>query len=404
MKRKLSWLLSVCLILQTLCVFALADSSRQFKDVENHWAKAYIEILCDHNVIDGYSNGTFLPNNSLTKAEAAKLVCVSAGITPNDAVATMLVDIEEHWGKKYIIALPVVPASSDNRFEPNSQITRAEFAEMVIGAMYLDTANFDISSLKQRFKDWTTISEETMPYVGLAVDGGIINGYEDSTFRPNNTLTRAEACVMLKRAFFADEKLKASKYYIDTVTSVSNVTQMAVAKDNTLYYVSDNKVYHATPDRVVEVWNGATNITFPTSQILQQPVISLDDPCDVDQVRTRLEQNTEASFSNFTVAGIACDYQSGKAYVMAWSCIDGYELYNDLYALILIDINQPDKVYASAFTAGDMMWEYRAGMPNGCCILIEDDKVIYSSGHEPNTYNTSYACMHALLGSKLQHH
>lgn len=390
MKKKLSVILCICIVIQMFIVAGSAISVDSFRDVDNHWAKGYIEILCERNIINGYSNGTFAPDNALTKGEAAKLICLSAEIAPGSAVPTQIEDIEGHWAKPYISVLPVTP-TENKCFYPDQNITRAEFSQMVVGALYLDLPS-DVNMIQTRFKDWATIPEPAIPYVALAVEQGIINGYEDSTFRPNATLTRAEACTMLKRAFFADVKLKASKYYIDTVTPASKVTQMTVAKDNTLYYVSDNKVYHAASDRVSHVWNGSTSITFPTSQILQQPVISLDDPCDVDQVRERLEQDAQATFTDFTVAGVICDYQSGNTYVMAWSNIDQYDSTDDLFALILVDVSQPDEVYASAFTAGSL-WEYRAGMPNGCSLLMEDDVVIYSSGHDPNEYNLSFARM-----------
>ena len=44
-----------------------------------------------------------------------------------------------------------------DRFQPNTQITRAEFAQMVVGAMYVDTASTDTSALRKRFKDWASI-------------------------------------------------------------------------------------------------------------------------------------------------------------------------------------------------------------------------------------------------------
>ena len=93
-------------MLQLFCIGAGAVSADQFKDLKNHWAKGYIDILCQRNIINGYSNGTFAPNKSLTKAEAAKLICLSAEIQPSSTVDTNLTDINMHWAKKYIAVLP----------------------------------------------------------------------------------------------------------------------------------------------------------------------------------------------------------------------------------------------------------------------------------------------------------
>ena len=147
-------------MLQLFCIGAGAVSADQFKDLKNHWAKGYIDILCQRNIINGYSNGTFAPNKSLTKAEAAKLICLSAEIQPSSTVDTNLTDINMHWAKKYIAVLPETP-NKNGQFQPNTQITRAEFAQMVVGAMYVDTASTDTSALRKRFKDWASIPSES---------------------------------------------------------------------------------------------------------------------------------------------------------------------------------------------------------------------------------------------------
>lgn len=143
--------------------------SGSIQGFENHWAKGYIDILCQRNIINGYSNGTFAPNKSLTKAEAAKLICLSAEIQPSSTVDTNLTDINMHWAKKYIAVLPETP-NKNGQFQPNTQITRAEFAQMVVGAMYVDTASTDTSALRKRFKDWASIPSESAEFVAVAIE------------------------------------------------------------------------------------------------------------------------------------------------------------------------------------------------------------------------------------------
>ena len=69
-----------------------------------------------------------------------------------------------HWAKKYIAVLPETP-NKNGQFQPNTQITRAEFAQMVVGAMYVDTASTDTSALRKRFKDWASIPSESAEFV-----------------------------------------------------------------------------------------------------------------------------------------------------------------------------------------------------------------------------------------------
>ena len=136
--------------------------------------------------------------------------------------------------------------------------------------MYVDTASTDTSALRKRFKDWASIPSESAEFVAVAIEKGIINGYEDSTFRPNATLTRAEACTMLKRAFYPDVKLTPSHYYTDTVAYANNVTQMVCAADESLYYVADNQVFRAGQSAAVF---RAEDISYTASadEILSQP-------------------------------------------------------------------------------------------------------------------------------------
>ncbi len=190
MKKKFSLIICVCLLVQLFSGAASAVAIDQFRDVQEHWAKSYIEILCDKGIINGYSNGTFAPNGTLTKAEAAKLVCLSAGITPSESVPVSIKDLGQHWAKQYIAVLPSVPLG-ENNFYPDKSITRAEFAQMVVGAMYLDITEVDTSSMKTKFKDWAMMPKDKLPSITLAVEKGIISGYEDSTFKPSASV-RAE--------------------------------------------------------------------------------------------------------------------------------------------------------------------------------------------------------------------
>lgn len=381
MKKNLSAILSLCLTLQLFCVGAGAVSADQFKDLKDHWAKGYIDILCQRNIINGYSNGTFAPNKSLTKAEAAKLICLSAEIEPSSAVDTDLTDINMHWAKKYIAVLPETP-NKNGQFQPNTPITRTEFAQMVVGAMYVDTTSTDTSALRKRFKDWASIPSESAEFVAVAIEKGIINGYEDSTFRPNATLTRAEACTMLKRAFYPDVKLTPSHYYTDTVAYANNVTQMVCAADESLYYVSNNQLFRAGQSAAVF---RAEDVSYTASadEILDQPdikhahggrIISVSDCAE------RIKESSSVSFDNFTLAGVAADNSSGDVYAVVWSKLENYSFVDNLYMIAAYDVSAPDKPLAVFFDSGSSDTE--AALPNGEIVLKSGDYIYYATGYD----------------------
>lgn len=105
-----------------------------------------------------------------------------------------LKDIQNHWAKEYIqkaIKRGIVAGYPDKTFKPNNQTTRAEFVQMLVKAK-----NLNISTYKGKFKDvkpsnWFAAAVQT------AIDNGLLTGYEDNTFRANNAITRAEMIVMI---------------------------------------------------------------------------------------------------------------------------------------------------------------------------------------------------------------
>ncbi len=373
MKKKFSLFICICLLVHLFSGTASAVSIDQFRDVKDHWAKSYIEILCNKGIINGYSNGTFAPNGTLTKAEAAKLVCLSAEITPSESVSVSIKDLGQHWAKQYIAVLPSVPLD-ENNFYPDKSITRAEFAQIVVGAMYLDITDVDTSSMKTKFKDWATMPEDKLPSIALAVEKGIISGYEDSTFKPNNTLTRAEACTILKRAFFPNEKIKPSAYYIDTIANVSDVTSLIVTPDKTVYYASENKVYSVSDNKSSLLWDGNTASIVVTSDDIENQSDSELDGLSKDSVDS---YDYPVEFDDFQVSGIVYDSSTGDVYAQAYS--ESAKGANFLTLMILINLKnkQSDCLKFVGFNYSNMAMHN--GMPNGGSSIMLDGCVYYST-------------------------
>jgi len=88
----------------------------------------------------------------------------------------------------------VVTGVGNNRYEPDRNITRAEFAAIVVRALGLDTGMRNSS-----FTDVSS-SEWYYGYIQTAVGYGIITGYGDGTYGPNDTITREQAMTMIARA------------------------------------------------------------------------------------------------------------------------------------------------------------------------------------------------------------
>ena len=108
-------------------------------------------------------------------------------------------DTEKHWGKSYIqyVIDSGLFEESENKFEPDKKITRAEFASILARAYEKKTGTLKASDSK-KFKD-VDYTAWYGKYIAWATDKGIINGKSDSMFDPEATVTREEMALMLTR-------------------------------------------------------------------------------------------------------------------------------------------------------------------------------------------------------------
>ena len=163
-------------------------------------AAACLNTKDHYSYLIGYSDGTVRPNGRITRAEVATIFFrlltddarqrnwssennfsdVSADKWYNNAVSTLC-----HIG--------VLGGYSDGTFRPNAPITRAEFAKIAVS---FSQANG--SAVYSYFTDVKT-TDWFAPYVTAAKDSSLIEGYSDGSFKPENRITRAEACTIVNR-------------------------------------------------------------------------------------------------------------------------------------------------------------------------------------------------------------
>lgn len=149
--------------------------------------------------IVGYPGGEVRADNALTRAEAATIIARASGKFDEEKAYTEVYfnDVAaDHWAFKYISFVyenGIVNGYEDKTFHPDSKITRAEFATIM--QRYLGITLNEDASFADVAKDHWAVA-----YIGACKDAGLINGYEDGSFRPSNEITRAEAVKILNRA------------------------------------------------------------------------------------------------------------------------------------------------------------------------------------------------------------
>ncbi len=162
-------------------------------DIYGHWAENNINELVNLGVVSGYPDGTFRPDNNITRAEFAAILIKAFQLQAHSG--TVFADTSGHWAQDSIAAAAyygIVSGYDANTFGPDDPITREQMAVMIVKAAQLSPLAFQLT-----FTDNNSISEWAKEAMSTAVAKGIIKGYPDNTVRPQGNATRAEAVTVI---------------------------------------------------------------------------------------------------------------------------------------------------------------------------------------------------------------
>ena len=187
----------------------------QFTDVaEDAWYHDYVYDLVYRGVVNGMTATTYEPEGKLTRAQFVKLLACS--LADAETLKTYegkhpFKDSEGHWAEAYIAWAKdkgIVEGVSATEFDPEAPITREQMA--TIFGRYALKQGIELpkdAAPAESFPDADKISEYAREFVELMRIAGILNGYEDGTFRPQNTATRAEAAKLFSVFLSITDKL-----------------------------------------------------------------------------------------------------------------------------------------------------------------------------------------------------
>lgn len=161
----------------------LVDVVDVFSDVtDKSWYRSELNDLYNSGVINGYEDGTFRPNGTVTSGEALKMILLACGYEEPERVAS-------HWARCYLnLALDEGILERYEISDLDVSITRAMVAKVAANALDIDRLGTD-----------APFSDTNNKYILSLYDYDILTGYEDHTFRPNKSLTRAELAVIVWR-------------------------------------------------------------------------------------------------------------------------------------------------------------------------------------------------------------
>ena len=224
---------------------AKADVTIILKDKKNNSANGTTDkngmiILpaTEHTAyIFGYEDGTFRPDNNMSRAEAAAIFARLISEKKGEKISskTSFNDVSKNeWYSDYIGYLSkygIIKGYADNTFRPNDNVTRAEFVAMTVRFNSL----FNEVKKGSYTVKYTDVASNYWAYsdVAYAKHTGWLNGYADGTFKGDNAITRAEVVTVVNRA----TGRKADEDYVTKNVSILN--KFTDIRNNSMWYYTD---------------------------------------------------------------------------------------------------------------------------------------------------------------------
>ncbi|NOV04803.1 RCC1 domain-containing protein [Paenibacillus planticolens] len=198
-KKLLSLIVIACLLFSSFGV-AFGATAAGTSDLQGHWAASKISAWIDKGFIKGYDDGSFKPDNQITRAEFIALINRSFGFTETSDIAFRDV-ASDNWAHAEVakaVKAGYISGYADGTIGINKPISRQEAAVIVSRLLTLNTAT---DAANAAFIDASQMAAWSKDAIGEVVAAQIMNGYDaDHSFKPLAPITRAEAVVTLDRA------------------------------------------------------------------------------------------------------------------------------------------------------------------------------------------------------------
>jgi hypothetical protein len=185
-----------------------------FDDIEgnNAWAAKNIASLASKQIFEGYEDGTFRPQNSIKRIEAITAAVRLLGLKDKaESAAEMATQLnfkdadkvtkEYPWAVGYVAVAAEndLFAETDNAIQPEKAASRLWATTLLVKALKLDAEAKAKINTKLTFTDADEIPAGSVGYVAVALEKGLITGFENNTFRPHAPVTRAQLAALLDR-------------------------------------------------------------------------------------------------------------------------------------------------------------------------------------------------------------
>lgn len=175
------------------------QSNVELSDIGGHWGENSIKNAVKAGFVEGYEDGTFKPNQAVSRAEFVAMVNKALQLRDDNTVKLLFSDVKENaWYYKEIQKASYsryINGISDASFMPNKTITRQEAATML--SRFLPESESGTEKSLDGYPDGSLLSNWAREAMAVLVDKGYITGHDDGNLSPRETLTRAEAAKII---------------------------------------------------------------------------------------------------------------------------------------------------------------------------------------------------------------
>ena len=267
-QRILSALLALCIVF-SLVPTALAEKADDFTDVgRSDWYYQFVDYVTSKGYFNGVADKTFAPADNMTRAMFVTVLFRFHG-AKGDSSQSAFVDVAP--GEWYTAAInwaaanKIVDGVGNGKFAPNDPITRAQMCTMIERYLALYKKAWKVT-LPETGSVSVMVDENAIPAYALAAvkqcqRHGLVNGFEDGTFRPNDLSTRAQVAAVIYRMSYLVQNAKPDK--TPSVNPGGTVNPPVTAYTYALYFDANGGTLNgASP---VSMTTTSTTYSFPVT-------------------------------------------------------------------------------------------------------------------------------------------
>lgn len=184
----------------------MVSNTTSFRDIENHWAGLFIGALAERRILNGYLDGTFRPDNPVSRGEFAAMMGAIINLPVKREYITFKDVPDNYWARnaiRRVYETGVMTGYPDQTFRPNDKVSRADVLVVMVNALGI-ASQFSpelVGRLAQIYEDAANIPSYAINSIAIASGNGLVVNYPNiKLLNPQSGATRGDVAVMMYQA------------------------------------------------------------------------------------------------------------------------------------------------------------------------------------------------------------